>query len=61
MKNNQGFDESNYHNFESKDLIAQVKSRHNLSVDESPDVMKNYMHKRLVLQATRSLNKTSVG
>lgn len=48
-----------YTNFEAKDLVCQLESM-NLPVQEQPDIMKNYMHKRIAQQANNSLNTRSV-
>jgi CRISPR/Cas system-associated endoribonuclease Cas2 len=45
---------------ESKDLICRVKTDLKLPIDEKPELMRQYMHKRMAQQAQHSLNKGSV-
>jgi hypothetical protein len=50
-----------YINLESKDIICRVKTELDLPIDEKPELLKSFMHKRMVKQAVHSLNNVKVG
>lgn len=49
-----------FKNMECQDLLCRVRTEMKLPIDERPELMKFYMHKRMALQAQSSLNTRNV-